>query len=240
MIAILADIHANRPALAAVLAEAKRRGAAELILLGDVVGYHAEPDGCVELLSGWRVSGVVGNHDLAALGVPDRYASRAATAIQGWTAAHLGEPARAFLAALPRRLALPWAIATHATFTHPDAIVGYVTPVTAAANLDAVAAAGHSLGLFGHSHVPALHVRGVDRVGLASGRIALPRETAIVNPGSVGQPRDGDPRASFALIDPEARVLEVVRVPYDVEATASAMRAAGLDDAAIDRLREAR
>jgi len=242
VIAVLADIHANRSALEAVLAEARRRGATSLVLLGDVVGYHAEPDACVELLAAWPVDGVVGNHDVAALGTPDRYANKLAVVVQRWTAEHMGAAARAFLARFPTRLELPWALLVHGTFTHPDGVVGYVTPTTAERNVAAVAAAGHRLGLFGHSHVAALHARGEpDRTGLAPGVYRLARETpSIFNPGSVGQPRDGDPRASFAMFDPEEWTMELVRVPYDIEATVRAIAAAGLDPAIADRLREAR
>jgi len=242
VIAVVADIHANRPALVAVLDEARRRGADRLVVLGDVVGYHAEPDACVELLAAWPVEGVCGNHDLGALGVPDRYAGRAAAALQVWTAAHLSAASHAYLAAWPRRRALSWAFAVHGTFTHPESVVGYVTPTTAARNIDAMVTTGHRLGLFGHSHVPAIHVRDeADRVGLAPGPVALPRRApAILNPGSVGQPRDGDPRASFMLFDPEAVTMALVRVPYDIEATIRALRVAGLDEAIGQRLVEAR
>ncbi len=242
MIAVLADIHANRPALTAVLAEARRRGAARLVVLGDVVGYYAEPDACVELLAAWSVEGVIGNHDLGALGVVDRHAGRVAASIQAWTAAHLAPASCAFLRALPRRLALPWATAVHGTFTHPDGVVGYVTPATADANLAAVVAGGRRLGLCGHSHVPALHVAG-DRHHhpLVAGAVPLPAEAAaIFNPGSVGQPRDGDPRAAFALFDPEAGTMQLVRVPYDIGATARALAAAGLEASLARRLEEAR
>jgi diadenosine tetraphosphatase ApaH/serine/threonine PP2A family protein phosphatase len=225
-----------------VLAVARRRGASRLLVLGDLVGYHAEPDACVALIAAWPHDAIAGNHDLAALGAVDRYANRIAAAAQRWTAEHLGDDARRFLAALPVRLALPWGLAVHANFTHPDAVVGYVTPVTAEANLARVVAAGAAHGWFGHSHVPALHVLGEpDRVGLAAGAIALPRGRAtLFNPGSVGQPRDGDSRAAFALFDPERWTLELVRVAYDLDATARAVRAAGLDEEIIGRLRDAR
>jgi len=151
-------------------------------------------------------------------------------------------PRRTLLAALPRRLTLSWAVAVHGTFTHPDGVVGYVTPVTAERNLAVVAAAGRRLGLFGHSHVPALHVQGEpDRVGLPPGSFALPGDrAAIFNPGSVGQPRDGDPRASFALFDPEETTMHLIRVRYDIDAAEHAMAAAGLDPVLAARLREAR
>lgn len=242
MIAVLADIHANRPALVAVLAEARRRGATRLVVLGDVVGYHAEPDACVELLAGWPLDAVVGNHDLAAVGGADPYAGRVAASVQAWTASTIGPATRRFLEALPRRRALPWALAVHATFTHPDGVVGYVTPVTAERNLDALEASGGRLGLFGHSHVPALHVRGQpDRLSLEPGPVAIPRDLpAIFNPGSVGQPRDGDARASFAIFDPEEESMELVKVHYDIDATVRALAAAGLDRSLAARLREAR
>lgn len=242
MIAILADVHANRPALTAVLDEARRRGAHRLVLLGDIVGYYAEPGACIELLAPWPRDAVIGNHDLGALGQGDRHANRLAVTIQEWTATRLGAAERAFLTAPPRRLALSWAYLTHGTFTHPDAVVGYVTPVTAEVNLARVAAAGHRLGLFGHSHVPALYVTAqADRVAMPPGTFALPpTAAAIFNPGSVGQPRDGDPRASFALFDPEERTMEIVRVPYDIDATVRAARQAGFDETLAARLREAR
>jgi len=242
VIAVIADIHANRTALDAVLTTARQRGATRLLVLGDVVGYHAEPVACVELLAGWPLDAVIGNHDLGALGLGDRFANRIASAIQAWTATQLTAAERAFLTALPRRLELEWCIAVHGCFTHPESVIGYVTPVTAEANLAALAPAQPRFGLFGHSHVPALHVRHErDRFALAEGTYKIPRtRSAIMNPGSVGQPRDGDVRASFALFDPEAWTMEIVRVPYDVEATVRAVLAAGLPDEVATRLREAR
>ena len=242
MIAVVADIHANRAALTAVLAEARARGADRLLVLGDVVGYHAEPVACVELLAGWPLDGVIGNHDLGAIGVGDRFAGRVAASVQAWTAERLGAAERAFLAALPRRLELGWCVAVHGCFTHPESAIGYVTPVTAEANLRALGGTGVRLGLFGHSHVPAVHAIGErDRFGLEPGPYPLPRHrAAIANPGSVGQPRDGDPRAAFAIYDPEAQTMELVRVPYDVDATARAVRAAGLPEEIAARLMEAR
>jgi predicted phosphodiesterase len=242
VIAVLADIHANRPALEAVLDTARRRGAQRLLVLGDIVGYHAEPVACIELLAAWALDAVIGNHDLGALGSVDRFTSRIAGTIQAWTATQLTGPTRAFLSALPRKLDLGWCIAVHGCFTHPDSVIGYVTPVTAEANLATLVPHHAQLGLFGHSHVPALHMWGErDRFGLDEGMVRIPRtRAAIMNPGSVGQPRDGDPRASFALFDPEAWTMEIVRVAYDIEATVRAARAAGLPGEITDRLREAR
>jgi predicted phosphodiesterase len=243
VIAIIADIHANRAALVAVLAEARRRGAERLVVLGDIVGYHAEPAACIELLAAWPLDGVIGNHDLGAIGAGDRFASRTAAALQAWTASQLGPAEHAFLAALPRRSDLGWCVAVHGCFTHPESAIGYVTPSTAERNLDALGSDRPRLGLFGHSHVPALHVRGEpDRFGLPAGTVELPRRrSAIVNPGSVGQPRDGDPRASFALIDPaDPRTIEIVRIPYDLAATVRAVEAAGLPAEISARLQEAR
>jgi predicted phosphodiesterase len=242
MIAILADIHANRAALEAVLDTARQRGAERLLVLGDIVGYHAEPVACIELLSAWSLDAVIGNHDLGALGSVDRFASRIASTIQAWTATQLTGSERAFLLRLPPKLDLGWCVAVHGCFTHPESVIGYVTPVNARANIAALASHRAQLGLFGHSHVPALHVRDErDRLGLGPGIHRLPwTRPAIMNPGSVGQPRDGDPRASFALFDVKAWTMEIVRVAYDIEATVRAVRAAGLPSEVTARLRAAR
>jgi predicted phosphodiesterase len=240
-VAILADVHANRAALVAVLAEARRRGAERLVCLGDVVGYHAEPNECVELLAAWPCDAVLGNHDVGALGAGDPQAGSVAAAVQRWTASVLTPASRAWLGAWPLRLELPWAVVVHGTFTHPRHVVGYVTPTTAAMNLDRLAAAGADLGLFGHTHVPVVWGPGGVALDVEPGRLVrLPPGPALVNPGSVGQPRDGDVRAAFAIYDLDSRMYEQVRVAYDRQITIARVRAAGLDASMITRLEEGR
>ncbi|HVK73085.1 MAG TPA: metallophosphoesterase family protein [Kofleriaceae bacterium] len=241
MIAVIADVHANLPALRAVLGEVRRHRVDGLLCLGDVVGYHAEPDECVGLLAEAGCAGVLGNHDLGALTGDDRHAGSVARAIQRWTGERLSAAARAFLASWPARLYRPWGQAVHGCYTHPAATIGYVTATTAAANLAAFAASAGlipgAVGWFGHTHTPAIHGVAAE----VAGEVELPASgCTLINPGSVGQPRDGDPRASFALWDPDRRTVRIVRVAYDIDATVRALTAAGLPAELGQRLRDGR
>jgi len=239
-IAVLADVHANRIALAAVLAEADRRGAARLVCLGDFVGYYAQPNECIELLADRGAEGVIGNHDLGALGVQDPLASRAASEMQAWTAGQLTPASVAFLRALPPRREFAWGSAVHGCFINPRHSTGYITATMAASNLACLSdgRAGGRVGLFGHTHMPAVYCTQWESDLPASGTLQLPRNgVALANPGAVGQPRDGDPRAAFALLDLEDWTLEFLRVPYDVDEAVRLMLCAGVDPTLAERLR---
>ncbi len=235
-VAVLSDIHANLAALDAVLTAA---GAVDAVWqLGDVVGYGPDPDGVVARLAGVGAIGVAGNHDLAALGGSEiEWFNPDARAAIEWTRGRIDDATRAWLAALPTTHR-----AADMTLVHGsprDPIWEYVTSVPVArANL---AVLETPVGLHGHTHLP---MAWADRDGridaIAPGpgsSFRLDGRPALLNPGSVGQPRDGDPTASWLEIDTDAGVATWRRVAYDIEAVRSAMLDAGLPGRLADRLR---
>jgi predicted phosphodiesterase len=234
-IAVLSDIHANLPALDAVLAAA---GDVDAIWhLGDVVGYGPHPDAVVDRLREVGAVGVRGNHDAAACGGSqiDWFNPDARRAME-WTRAAISAPTLAWLSALPDRRTLEGCELVHGSPREP--LWEYVTSVPVArANL---ALLSSSIGLHGHTHLPVAFLEQdgrVDVVGPGPGsELELRERRALVNPGSVGQPRDGDPAAAFMLLDPVAGTVSWQRVGYDVEAVQHAMHAAGLPASLSARL----
>jgi len=234
-IAVLSDIHANLPALDAVLAHA---GAVDGVWhLGDVVGYGPDPDGVVARLRDVGAVGVRGNHDAAAAGGSeiDWFNPDARRAME-WTRSAINAESLAWLQSLPERRTLETCELVHGSPREP--LWEYVTsPAVARDNLDLLDA---QIGLHGHTHVPVAFVedRGkVEHFGPRDGgSLALDARRALVNPGSVGQPRDGDPRSSYLILDPRAGSITWHRVAYDIEAVQSAMRAVGLPGFLVSRL----
>lgn len=215
-IAVLSDIHGNLPALEAVLAALKPYDA--VWQLGDIVGYGPQPDEVVARLAAENATGVRGNHDAAALGELDTNAfNDDARAAVEWTAQRLGKDAQEWLGRLPTvSVAEPFTLA-HGSPRDP--VWEYVfTSAVARSNLSAFETT-HCL--VGHTHIPMLfreHGDGMEALQPIDGReVELTDERVIANPGSVGQPRDGDPRASGMLIDTDARGLEWRRVEYPIE-----------------------
>ena len=237
-IAVLSDVHGNLLALDAVLAGA---GTVDAVWhLGDIVGYGPEPDAVVARLASVGAIGVRGNHDAAAVGGDeiDWFNPDARSAME-WTRRVISEPTRSWLAALPERRETAGFTLVHGSGRDP--IWEYVTtPEAAQASLVAMRTIN---GINGHTHIPAAYLVAGDRaiqldrqrggtdaaVGLGSGRILL-------NPGSVGQPRDGDPRASYLILDTESSTATWHRVSYDIVAVGAAMRSAGLPRRLAERL----
>jgi predicted phosphodiesterase len=235
-IAVLSDIHSNLVALDAVLAHL---GTVDAIWhLGDVVGYGPEPDAVVERLASLGAVGVRGNHDAAATGGPEiEYFNPEARAAMEWTRARITDTTRAWLAALPEQR-----VEGDVTLVHGsprDPIWEYVTSLAVARA--GIAVLTTTLGLHGHTHVPvafAMSDGHLEVIAPSDGfAVDLGDRVALVNPGSVGQPRDGDPRASYLVLDVEARSVEWHRVEYDIAAVMTAMRADGLPDRLAERLR---
>jgi diadenosine tetraphosphatase ApaH/serine/threonine PP2A family protein phosphatase len=234
-IAVLSDIHSNLEALTAVLAHA---GSVDAIWqLGDVVGYGPEPDAVVATLAAAGARGVRGNHDAAALGGPEiAWFNPDARAAAEWTRDHLADDTRAWLTALPETLVSDGVTLVHGSPRDP--LREYITSAAIArANLAEV---GTPHVLHGHTHVPVAFTVEDDRMGVvapsAGSGLDLDGRRALINPGSVGQPRDGDPRASYLVLDLEAASVTWHRVPYDVRAVQTAIRAAGLPGRLADRL----
>ncbi len=238
--ALLSDIHGNLEALAAVLADCRDRVDA-LLCLGDVVGYGADPAACVQLVGERCQAVVAGNHEAAVTGRLDlAWFNPYARVAAEWTRRQLSATERAWLAALPLVLTVGEATLAHASPAAPEAWDYLVGPEDGFAALGALST---PWGFVGHSHLPRAWLTGPGRRDWMPqpGELVLePGCRCIVNVGSVGQPRDGDPRAAYAIWDPEARRIVVRRVPYDVAAARRKIVEAGLPRFLADRLVEGR
>jgi diadenosine tetraphosphatase ApaH/serine/threonine PP2A family protein phosphatase len=226
-IAVVSDIHSNLVALEAVIAAAGRVDA--WWHLGDVVGYGPEPDRVVARLRGLGAAGSRGNHDAAAVGGPeiDWFNPDARRAME-WTRAAIAPITRTWLADLPPTLVIGDVTLVHGSPRDP--IWEYVTSIPVArANL---AVLSTRIGLHGHTHLPMAWLEedgSLEVVSPSDGSVLdLRGRRALVNPGSVGQPRDGDPRAAYLVLDTDADTVTWRRVEYDIATVQAAMREAGL------------
>ena len=224
-----------------MLADAAHEGALGVLCLGDVVGYGADPAACIEALGERAVAVVAGNHEHGALGKLDlRWFNPAARAAALWTRDVLDADHRAYLDALPVRASIEEATLVHASPHNPDE---WDYLVSEDDGLEVFGAFDTRLCFVGHSHWPAAWSLGSSGPDYAAG-LKGPRATVqfepgrryIVNVGSVGQPRDRDPRASYGLWDRDERRVTIRRVTYDVRQTAQKILQAGLPRALAERL----
>jgi diadenosine tetraphosphatase ApaH/serine/threonine PP2A family protein phosphatase len=233
-LALLADIHANEEAFAACLAHASAVGVDGYALLGDLVGYGADPcsviDRAIELVRGGAPA-VLGNHDAAVVAGAGPRMSPDARRVVEWTRSRLDEARIAFLARLPEKIEQDDRLLVHANAWNPLGWEYIGGRLEAGRSMRATS---RRLTFCGHIHEPILFHMGQDgRVHdfvPTPGRevpLARPRRWLVI-PGSVGQPRDGDPSAAYAIFDDEREVLTTYRVPYDHEVTASKIEALGL------------
>jgi diadenosine tetraphosphatase ApaH/serine/threonine PP2A family protein phosphatase len=202
-VVIVADVHSNLPALRAVFADAEAGGAIGGVwCLGDTVGYGAEPGACIALLKGYSLRAIAGNHDLAAVGVvsTDTFNPYAADAAR-WTAQELSSEDKAWIESLPRTLIEGEFTLAHGTLNDP--VWEYLMDSEQAA--EHLAAQTTPYGLVGHTHVPIVFMEDEPREAREhppeDGTLALGPRRFVCNVGSVGQPRDGDPRAAYGLLD---------------------------------------
>jgi predicted phosphodiesterase len=238
-IAVLSDIHANLPALEAVASDLPPVD--QVWVLGDTVGYGPQPNEVIAALQAMGARSVLGNHDGAAIGTvdPAHFNPDARAAIE-WTATVLDPNARAYVATLPEVRSDGDLTAVHGSPRDP--IWEYITgPGVAAANLDAF---DTRLCLFGHTHLP-VAFRAVDggidtTIGVPGTSAELGPERALLNPGSVGQPRDGLRDAAYAILElngaPELDRFEFRRVAYDIDRAQRLMREVGLPVRLVERL----
>lgn len=241
-LAVLADVHGNLEAFRACLDHARARGAERLVLLGDLVGYGADPAAVLDIAMAEVAGGAIallGNHDEAAAKRRSRGMNEAAAAAITWTRDRLSDAQRGFLATLPHTQEAEGCLFVHADASAPKRW-RYVADIAAARR--SLAATSAHVTVCGHVHRPQLYSLGeagkitaflpVDgaAVPLAHGRQWL----ALI--GAVGQPRDGNPAACYATIDTEAMDMTWCRVPYDIASAAAKIRAAGLPDVLAERL----
>ncbi|KIF82932.1 metallophosphoesterase family protein [Noviherbaspirillum autotrophicum] len=242
LIAILTDIHANREALTACLAHAAERGAQRYAFLGDLVGYGADPAWVVDTVREHVQQGAIavsGNHDVAVLQEPGKHMNPQARAVVEWTRAQLDESQLAFLAGLPLTAEASGCLFVHASAAEPRQWE-YITGTNEA--VKSMHATRCRVTFCGHVHEPALYnlsMTGKISSFVPTGDSSIPLVTLrrwLVIPGSVGQPRDGNPAACYALYDDNSHELIYFRVPYDYETAAAKIRAAGLPQSLSNRL----
>lgn len=240
-IALLADIHANREALDAVLARLAGLRVDRIALLGDIVGYGPDPEYCAERAARLVEDGafaVLGNHDLAVLQDSLDMNATARAAIE-WTRGRLGEAHRAFLKGLPDTCREGDVLLVHASARAPRAWE-YITDADSAER--SIRATDARVTIVGHLHVPRLWR--LTSAGVATGHVPVAglemplaaSQSWLAVMGAVGQPRDGSPAAAFAILDRKARTLTYERVTYDYFAAARKVREAGLPARLAERL----
>lgn len=241
MLTILSDIHANLEALTACLAHAESHGAKRYAFLGDLVGYGADPKACLDIVRGKVVEGAIairGNHDEAALGGLAADMEPIAREAIVWTRRQLSDDERNFLAGLPYTCTRDDQLFVHASAERPADWI-YLTEPGAAGRC--LASSGSALIFAGHVHLPALYHSSGGRLATFEPKsgdpIPLSRSRRwLILAGSVGQPRDGNPKAAYMLFDEDRRQLTFHRVAYDWMAACRKIRSAGLPASLATRL----
>lgn len=234
--AVISDIHANVPALTAVLAVIAAAKVDRIVCLGDITGYHTEPTACVRLLQQAGALCVAGNHDRAVLGAiaTAGFSTEAQRAVD-WTRERLEDTTRAFLASLPLKRAIEGVLVAVHGALHPEVGCEWVRlddDAKRALSFDALAshATGARVCAFGHTHRPGVWERFAGEIRFVGvGTVFLrPDALYLVNPGSVGESRDDDARASFLVFDSAASSIIFHRVTYDRSSVLAMTRKAGL------------
>jgi diadenosine tetraphosphatase ApaH/serine/threonine PP2A family protein phosphatase len=238
---VISDVHSNQPALESVLAAIDEAGVEQIWCLGDVVGYGAQPDACAELIHERCDVCLAGNHDLAVLGGLDisSFSDTAAVAVE-WTRENASAGTIEFLRGLEPAGRYDGVGLFHASPRDP--IWEYVLSIEQAE--DGLDAQEERVGLIGHSHISLFFTRPDggkhgDTQGAQAGDgalLSLESGAWLVNPGSVGQPRDGDARAAWLELDTDEWTARFHRVPYDIATAAETILAAGLPSQLAERL----
>ena len=241
LIALFADIHANREALNACLADAARKGAEQYVFLGDLVGYGPDPAAVVERIAAFAAAGglvIQGNHDAAVVGVPMALNEVARAAVE-WTEGQLGVDHLRFLDRLPLEISADDRLYVHASACRP-AEWNYILQTRDAR--ESFEATGQRLTLCGHTHLPVVfsdEASGKPKrlVPIDNCPMPLPAQQRWITVlGAVGQPRDRNAEACYGLLDSERDELTYQRVPYDVQETARKILEAGLPEFLARRL----
>lgn len=236
-VAVVSDVHSNLAALEAVLNDVDKVGVDEIWCLGDIVGYGPDPSACVDIIRHRCAISLAGNHDLGAIGsIPIDDFNPYAMAANIWTSSVLSETDKEWLGSLPTLKSVKSVTLAHGSPREP--IWEYVISAPVALkNFDSFST---NWCLVGHSHIPLVIVEQERSVPpktlpISPGPID-PQGRAIINPGSVGQPRDGDPRACYAILDLGRQTLAHRRVTYDIKSVQKRMLVASLPSYLIDRL----
>ena len=240
-IGILGDIHANTEALRAVVDALKKESIDVWVQVGDIVGYGPEPSACIDIVRELGCVTCLGNHDAAVLGRLDTsYFNNFARAAIHWTAPQLRPSDYEFLNSLELVVERPEFTVVHGTLHMPEQF-GYVISVVEA--LESLEHQKTRLCFVGHSHVPAIYLRRDDDprdihvVPHSEAEISyLEFQKVLMNVGSVGQPRDEDPRAAYGLVDTDLEIASIRRVHYDIEGVQKKIREAGLPEVLANRL----
>lgn len=240
-IGILGDIHANAEALNAVVAAMRNDGVEQWVQVGDIVGYGPEPSVCIDIVKELGCITCLGNHDAAVLDRLDTsYFNNFARAAIHWTQPRLRASDLEFLGNLELVVRRPPFTVVHGTMHLPEQFGYVISPVEA---LDSLAHQDTQLCFVGHSHVPAIYLRrdtspdDIHVVPHSEAEISYRGfDRVLMNVGSVGQPRDEDPRAAYGLVDTELEIASIRRVHYDIATVQRKIRDAGLPEVLANRL----
>jgi len=231
---VLSDVHSNLEALHSCIGDAEMHGFDRVLCLGDIVGYNANPNECIELLVEKKAICIAGNHDAACVKRlnPERFNPTARKCIE-WTKEQLTDKNRKFLSELPVFFSCQFLLAVHGTPSRP--LEEYMDETNAKETLQRVA---EDLVLCGHTHVPfKVEERGELKRIEGNATIKMAKRMVVSMP-SVGQPRDGNPKAGYAILDFGKKIMEVYRVEYNVEKALEKVIAAGLPEFIAGRLKK--
>ncbi|MFQ5952331.1 MAG: metallophosphoesterase family protein [Candidatus Omnitrophota bacterium] len=233
---IISDIHGNLEAFDAVVKSFPRTKEKEIICPGDVIGYGANPNECIDKITSLGAATIMGNHEAAVLGKTDisYFNPHAAEAVM-WTAKHLEESGKDYIDNLPLIHEDSNFIMVHGTLHNPEQFRYMMTNVDAVNTFKILKA---QICFVGHSHVPATFILKDGRISLSfKSKIKLEKEAKyIINVGSIGQPRDGDWRACYCVYDSKKEEMELRRVEYDVKTAQKKIIEAGLPRILAERL----
>lgn len=236
--AIISDVHSNIEAFKAVLSGIHKESADKIVFLGDIIGYGPDPNECIKEIIKIADITIAGNHDHAAIGLMDlSYFNPYARDAIEWTMGKLTEGERSYLSKLPltAEIASDDVFLVHATPKRPQDWNYIFTENDAVENFGYFK---HRICFIGHSHVPVIIVKDkYGSLGVMGDEIEIKTGYRyIINAGSIGQPRDGNPASAYALYDSDDSTVSIKRVPYDYSKTQEKMKKAGLSPYLIERL----
>ncbi len=233
--AIISDIHSNLEALEVVFEEIDRLGLDKTICLGDIVGYGANPNECVEIIIERKVETILGNHDIVACGKKEPYAFNSVARDSAlWTRSVLTAGNKDFLYSLPDKKEIEDFLIVHGALSDPDLYI--LSAYDALSEFSLMVK--HNICFFGHTHMRVWYTfQSGDLRRFSDYEFKIePKSKYLVNPGSIGQPRDRDPRSSFLIYDWEERIVKFIRLKYDIGLAQKKIIEAGLDRRLAERL----